>query len=336
MPDVYQQAAAFRRRLERQERTAAAQMVRNYRGAVQRIMDEWAGLEQRWRLAIRDGERISPSWAFRQERWTRLLAAIDGELSRFVAAAGEDLTAAQRAAVARALAEHRRLVDEQLAAAGPNGDAVRGSYAGPSVDAVVHGAGVAEAGPLRDLLERAAGGRPRRTARELRDALHVPLARALTIARTETLRAHREGQRAANVANPHLIGGWRWLAALDRRTCAVCWAMHGSEHPPGEVMGSHPNCRCTMLPITRSWAEVLPELPRERAAALPDTRPDPGHGPAIFARLPAAEQRRILGPGAARHYRAGELTLDELVAFRVHPLWGPTRSRRSLRALGLR
>lgn len=48
---------------------------------------------------------------------------------------------------------------------------------------------------------------------------------------------------------------WRWLTAYDERTCPICRDRHGrtfsdpSELPPH---GSHPNCRCTIVPVFTS------------------------------------------------------------------------------------
>lgn len=87
--------------------------------------------------------------------------------------------------------------------------------------------------------------------------------RALTIARTETIRAARQGQQA--IWGRGLVEGWvgrgslqRWSAAPDERTCPICQALDGQEVGMlasfvtinGAVLDgppAHPNCRCSLV-----------------------------------------------------------------------------------------
>ncbi|AGK61493.1 phage putative head morphogenesis protein, SPP1 gp7 family [Archaeoglobus sulfaticallidus PM70-1] len=73
--------------------------------------------------------------------------------------------------------------------------------------------------------------------------------RAEMIARTESTRVfNRAAFERYSAVN---IKKWRWLAAMDERTCPVCMSKHGktfsgaSQLPPH---GSHVNCRCTIIP----------------------------------------------------------------------------------------
>ena len=93
--------------------------------------------------------------------------------------------------------------------------------------------------------------------------------RATLIARTETLQAMNDGQRAswATLAERGLIDAGRmereWMAIVpnDGRTCPVCEALDGARAPIGGSYGSvggvgppqHPDCRCTerLVPIER-------------------------------------------------------------------------------------
>src|SRR5690349_375407 len=300
------------------------------------------------------GEVISPSWLFRQDRYRQLLGRIGAEMDAYADLAAPELSALAQEAVARGLAETQRLVAEQAGAAG--GEAagtIASRWVALNPAQVAQMIGATQSGPLRALLGRGLadagqrasdalvrgvilGWNPRRTARELRGAMGVPLARALTISRTETLRSQREATRQAIQANSHICAGWRWQSARDARTCPTCWAADGSLHKPDEMMATHPNCRCTMVPATKSWDEILPA---GNVHGLPDTsyRP-PDTGPERFAKLSPDERLRILGPGKAREYEAGRLNLADLRGEHSHPLWGPSShevSLRDLRANGL-
>jgi hypothetical protein len=91
------------------------------------------------------------------------------------------------------------------------------------------------------------GEGPRKTAAAILDrtegAFNGGLSRALTIARTETLDAHRRAAQVAHSENASALRGWMWLAATSTRTCPACLGMNGTEHPltePGPL--GHQNC----------------------------------------------------------------------------------------------
>jgi SPP1 gp7 family putative phage head morphogenesis protein len=172
------------------------------------------------------------------------------------------------------------------------------------------------------------GQNPRVIAAQIRTALGGNLARALTIARTEMLGVYREAARRTYSANP-IVTGWVWWSALDRRTCPVCWAQHGTFHEPSEPFGGHPSCRCSMLPSTKGWKEL--------GFDVPETRVDVKPGEEVFAGLDADTQRFILGPKKFEAYARGDITLPDLVKETHSPRWGIGHAERSLDdALGVR
>lgn len=88
----------------------------------------------------------------------------------------------------------------------------------------------------------AVGTSPESLAREIRNTFNISRHRSQTIARTELLRAYRETTRRVYEQNADIIKGYIWVARLTTRTCAVCWAMHGSFHLVSEPFGTHPAC----------------------------------------------------------------------------------------------
>jgi SPP1 gp7 family putative phage head morphogenesis protein len=111
-------------------------------------------------------------------------------------------------------------------------------------------------------------------ARRLRDAADIGRSRALTIARTETNEAYRAASR--EFYQEAAIKKYVWLAVLDARTCLICWALHGRQFNSDLKVTAHPNCRCTVVPVTRYSGSIETGLER-------------------FAKLPSGFQKQILG-----------------------------------------
>lgn len=75
--------------------------------------------------------------------------------------------------------------------------------------------------------------------------------RALVIARTELIDASRAATSLSYVESG-LVVGWRWLCAMDRRTCPACWGMHNTVvEDPAQFQYGHQQCRCTQVPVLR-------------------------------------------------------------------------------------
>lgn len=168
----------------------------------------------------------------------------------------------------------------------------------------------------------AAGDNPRATAaRMLRDTggtFGGGLARALTLARTETLDAMRAATTLSNRANAAVLGGWTWTASLGPRTCPACWSMHGTDFPldaPGPE--GHPNCRCTAVPRAKTWAELGFTGIDEPPSLLPNAQ-------AVFDALTPAEQLEILGPARFRAWQAGDYPMGTWAVRRDNPDWRPS------------
>lgn len=91
---------------------------------------------------------------------------------------------------------------------------------------------------MKSLLIRgiAVGDNPLEVARliigRVGEAFNGGMARAVNVARTEMIDAHRAAARAQDLANPDLVAGWQWVASLTAaRTCPACFSMHGTIHP---------------------------------------------------------------------------------------------------------
>ena len=180
----------------------------------------------------------------------------------------------------------------------------------------------------------AAGSNPRETARrmvrraEQRFNGQLGLSRAMNIARTETLDAHRAAAKLGQQPDADVLGGWSWLAKLDTLTCPSCWDQHGTVHDITEDgPNDHQQGRCGRLPVTRSWADLGFDI-EEPPSLLPDSS-------TVFDGLSAADQKRILGPARFEAFQAGDYPMGAWSqkvsadgwrdSFRVSPVPKPAR-----------
>ena len=97
------------------------------------------------------------------------------------------------------------------------------------------------------------GQGPRQIAVKLDADLDIGRTRALTIARTEIIRAHAEGQLLAlEQLGVQEVGAMvEWSTAGDERVCPLCKPLEGVVLKIDEAKGMlprHPNCRCAWIP----------------------------------------------------------------------------------------
>lgn len=150
----------------------------------------------------------------------------------------------------------------------------------------------------------ALGQNPREAARSLTQSVQQKMneygSDALRFMRTEMLDAYRNADLAARTTNQAVLRGWMWYSAGDERTCASCWAMHGTEYSttvPGP--DDHPNGRCVAIPIVRD------------DLALPDQPPIPSRQE-LWDRLSPAQQRAVLGPSRSFLFETGRIGWDDM------------------------
>lgn len=329
MPDVYDLASQFRAGLLKRDRRTAAAMVRAYRAAWRGIRKEADSLLAKIAAAREDGQEVNQTWLYQQGRLQALQSQIEVEIARFAEVAAGRLAGSQERVIEETLGQAIELMQ-----AAADESSIIASFNRLPRSAFESFVGSAQNGsPLSNLFRAisptlsqsltdvlltgiASGRSVSRIARDLRDAGGIGLNRALVISRTEVMRAYREAARETYRANADVLDGWVWLSALSTRTCAMCWAMHGTFHSVEERLNDHPQGRCTMLPRVKG-----------------STAPMPPTGAELFDRLTPEQQQKILGASAYEAWRDGKLTLADVVGERDDPQWGPTRYRRSLREI---
>jgi len=160
---------------------------------------------------------------------------------------------------------------------------------------------------LQALIDGTAMGRnPRDTARLMADAMSGNLQRALTIARTEQLRAFRDASRQQMAASGVVNVSIR-RCALNPRTCAACLALDGTVYPTDELMPVHPEDRCFMQPMIIGLQPVKAQS-----------------GQDWFLAQDEATQRGILGPQTYDAWNSGAFEFRALASTHVHKTWGPS------------
>jgi SPP1 gp7 family putative phage head morphogenesis protein len=331
MPDIYRQSQMFREALIRRERRAAAELASSYTRV-------WASIKKELDLlTARIATESTAGLIIREQQLRFLLARVETQVTKFTAIAVKKITATQKLEVEHGATDALNLIKRAYSNAPPGLSISFMRLPEGVIEALVGNLG--DGTPLRELLDTfghelgreinnllvnsiAEGRSVQRIAREMKRISQQPLARTLLISRTEVLRAYRQGSIATYSANKDVVKGWTWLSAQSARTCISCWLMHGTVHSVDEDFSDHPNGRCTAVPLTKSWADLgfegMPEQP-----ALPS-------GESLFTRLPAEQQRRIMGDASYRAWRAGAVDLQDFVGVRNDPRWGQTHYHRSL------
>jgi SPP1 gp7 family putative phage head morphogenesis protein len=320
-------------------------MARAYGDASERLVAELAALEERLAQREAAGEPLADAALAMRDRLEELISQLAGRLSDLSPQAVAIVSEGQQLALEWTNAETGQLVyastgnpkmAEEVIRFDRLADETIQEFIGLSSDgsplAVLFDE-IAQTVPdgLRFTLSSglAQGRNPRAVARDMRTLATLPQRRAETIARTEMLRASREAQRRMYEGSPAVMSYER-VATQDARVCTACLALSGTVHKTDEIMPSHPNCRCVMVPKTPSLAEITgdPSIPDLRSPAV--TPQD------ILRGLDREEIIEILGPGRYRLMNEGKVKIEDMVEVRQDPRWGPTTRIRPLSDFGIR
>jgi SPP1 gp7 family putative phage head morphogenesis protein len=311
MADVYDIAAEHRRQVLAGDTAAAAQLLAAYAEALDRV----EALVNDLLAAIGD-ERPTEGQLVRLAQYGDVLEAIAAEMAALADLAG-DVTAQQQAqgyatGAQQAQAQVTALLPDDweraLLPAATEATAAIVGFAGDGtpLSELLGASGKDVADKARDVLLSgiASGQSARDIAQALQDVWGQGLARAMATARTETMRAYREGNRNAYLANSDVISAWEWVATKSSRTCPACLAMDGKIFPLHQPMPAHVNCRCTCAPVVKGRASS----DRKTGTAWLDDQDE-------------ATQRKVLGTQGLAAYLAGA-TLDQFLQYRHDPVWG--------------
>lgn len=317
-PRILQVLNDFTTEIHNRDADSLAYMTRRWLDVERNLDTQIQALAQDIDALRRAGKEISRGKLMRMERYKALLRQTIDEVDKYQSFADNHIRGEQRDAY---------LLGGDAAQAALRSARVGVNFNHLPADAANNMIGFCQDGsPLFDVLKKRAlspdavdglttqlinavalGYSPRKTADMIKAGLEEGLSKALTIARTEQMRAYREATFQSYNVNDEYLDGWIWLSACQTRTCAACWAMHGTKHPVTERLNDHVNGRCTMAPIVRlSDTETL-SVPM---------------GEERFAKLSPDKQNYILGDVRYQMYKDGKLDFSSLAKFTDDPTWG--------------
>ena len=331
MPDIYQVNERYRNLLRAREDSALAEMRRTYTvlqaDNIQRLEEITQAIEE----AQAAGEDVTALNDY-QVRLAALNEQMARQVTEFAPRATDIASNGQRSAIQLSLDMQESLVRAVAGVPDSVSMSIDLNWNRLPVEAITNVVGFAADGsPLAALYEAigpfaldhvtigvAQGLNPLQVARRMSKTYEtLAPSRAATIARTEMIRANREAQRQTFEANLSIVKGWSRVSAGDVNVCPVCWALHGDPNPVATIVPSHPNCRCTIVPITPTYAELAGLDPDafDEAPELP-TRDEQ------FAMLTEAQRRQVLGPSRYRMWETGT-SLSDFGRVVPNDLWGP-------------
>lgn len=319
--------ASQRKEAMRIERASQRALTESYKAILARLQADLDALTTRIAAAQAAGETVGASWLAQDARARQLIADTEAEIRRYSGYAETVIANGQRAAALAALDTSEAVMAAAMGTPPPGVSVAFNRLPVGAIEQLVGNLG--DGRPLSALLSQlgptaAKAGRqalieglgkglgPRAIAREFRLATNESAVRALRISRQEINRSFRDAGLANLRLNTDVCSGWTWVCAGSKRTCAACYAKHGTFHKLDEAFESHICCRCCCVPRTKSWSEL-------GFGDIPDTRPEIPDRDTLFGRLSADEQRSVLGVGAYDLWQAGEIALTDMAV--------PTRSR---------
>lgn len=165
--------------------------------------------------------------------------------------------------------------------------------------------------------------------------MEISRSNAAALVQTSVQTVANDARLAVFDRNTDLITRYRWITALDGHVCPRCAARadltwsSGDGHPAlgHSIAWANPpihfNDRCVIVPETKTWAELGIKLP-EPPPGMRASRNGPVPASTTFGewldRQPAGVANGALGKGRAEMWRAGKITLQDLVNGRGNPL----------------
>lgn len=333
----------YRAQLASHEKQAEQALEAAYKHVLATIQPMLDKLYDQMVRAMANGQQIPLHWLSEAQRLENVKKLIESQVDHFGGVTQAMVLQSQHQAALLG----QEAAQAQLAATVPDG--VSWTFGVPSPKAIASMVGATQSGgPLADLFNgfgaEAAdavgkalirgitlGDNPRKVASSVQDALGVSRARALTISRTEMLRAYRGASIANYQANADVVESMVRVADLSARTCAACIALNGTVYALDADPGFHPNDRCVLIPKTKPWADILGPLGID-TSGIEESSPDIQSGSDWLDAQPESVQRQVLG---AKYdgWANGDFSLDDIVGHSYDDDWGHSIYEKPLKDL---
>lgn len=277
--------AQFQAEIAAEEAAAAQRLLDAYTRIYGKLQTEVNELVAELGTAMADGQTITKAELYRSVRYQRLIEQTQIEMQKYAAILEHEVARAQQAAAEKALADSTAMVQAQLAGIP---EPIRGQLLATfnqmprdAIQAMV--GALQESSPLNGLLQTFGadaakgigdalvdgllrGDNPLEVGALIRREFGVPLTRALTISRTEMLRAYRMATWSNYRNNAGVVRGWRWFAQLDNRTCFPRGTLIATER--GAVSIEHVRVGDRVLTHTGTYRRVSETMRRNYRGSL--------------------------------------------------------------------
>jgi len=203
--------------------------------------------------------------------------------------------------------------------------------------------GITQGTPIPDMVKQVMGTK---AAGYSDGIMKLGRARAVTIVRTAANGILNEARDQVYANNSEVIKGKQWFSTLDTRTSQICMALDGAswDLEGNPIKGTttpwrgpppaHPNCRSTIVPIVKSWAELTSNPKIKKKLQHVEDRIKPStraamNGTEISAnmtyegwltRQSKTIQLDVLGPTKYELWKKGQLSLSDLIDQSHRPL----------------
>ena len=146
---------------------------------------------------------------------------------------------------------------------------------------------------------------------------------AESFVRTSIAAVANYGRQQVYKENSDIIKAILWTATLDNFTCPVCGSLDGKTFPidSGPRPPKHRGCRCTTVPVTKSFRELgidLDEAQEGERASMNGTVPAKTTFANWIKRQPAEIQDDVLGKTKGALLRRGGLEIGDFVNNKSH------------------
>lgn len=340
-PQVYQAITKFRNGLLKAEAASAQRLVNAYGNLFRKLQDDIRALE----ADIADlGEHPTRGQVAKLSRYQALLKQTTEQMNKYAATLETEVSVLRQQAIQDALKQNKTLVQAALPTLPQSVQAtimasfnrlnpqaietLLGALAKDSpLTAILDSYGADAAAQISDVILQgvALGYNPTKVASRITQMMGGNLTRALTISRTEMLRAYRTANIANYQANSDIVKGWKWSSTQDRVCCLACLALDGQEFPLSEsYMPAHPNCRCAPTPITVSYKDLgldVPEQPARQTASE------------WFDELPDNEKEGFFSKAGWSAYQDGAVSIWDFVGKQTSKAWGDAYVEKPLKEI---